>query len=350
MRKLGTLLACSCLVLLAVLCIGCEGEPAQPGKKAEPTSEPERQDGMTAVEIMQKMVAVYREADSYLDNAEYAEHFILPEDGVKRQTPPTTFAVRLQRPNRFLITRLRTMMDGPPQGALVGSDGTTLEAVVTQLEPQRLRVDAPEVATLKTVAPDPVLREALFPGPIPDVFPQLALLLSEEEQAPWPLEAPRALVLLPPKKLDSSSKEAAECYRVQLRTDQGPQVCWIHKETFVLLRIEIANKKMQKHLYPNQEFTEFTWQFNFYDVAIDVETTKEMFRLAPAEDGQEEIVEAFREPETQPESPPEESSADPQEETEPSEQAEPPAADEQPTGEESTADSTDQVSDAEADQ
>lgn len=302
MWNLRSSIACSTLVLLGAFCAGCGEKSQQPSERSAEASEPERQDGMTAVEIMQKVVAVYREADSYMDNAEYAEHFIRPTDGVMRQTAPTTLSVRLQRPNRFLITHMRTIIDAPPQGAIVASDGSRLEAVVTNLAPQRLRVDAPEVATLQTVAPDPILREALFPGPIPDIFPQLALLLPDGEKAPWPLEDPRALVLLPPKKIKTPSQDAIDCYRVQLRTDEGPQVMWIHKETFVFLRIEIANEKIQKHLYPDQEFTEFTWQFNFFDVAVDITTSKDMFRL-PSLEGQdeEEMVDAFRQPPAEPE-------------------------------------------------
>lgn len=304
MRKLSSTLTCSTLVLLSAIGVGCGGNstaPAEKAENAEPAREPERQDGMTAAEIMEKMVAAYREADTYLDNAEYGEHFILPNDGVMQQGPSVMVTVMLNRPNRFRIVREAARLDGPSERVESVSDGTKLQATVSRLPEQRLSLPAPEVATLESVAPDPLLREELFPAPVQDMFPQLALLLSAEDEKPWPLQATAGLVLLPQKELRREHGSNAMCYRVQMQTTMGPQICWVEKETFLLRRIEITNDELREHLYPNQKFTEFSWQFNFDDATFDAQIDKAGFRLPPAEGDDVQVVEAFVEEKPKPE-------------------------------------------------
>lgn len=321
------------IVLLAAVCMGCSGGSTEPAEKTEPVRAPERQDGMTAGEIMEKMVATYREADTYMDNAEYGEHFILPDDGVMQQGPSVMVTVMLNRPNRFRIVREAARLDGPSERVESVSDGTKLEATVSRLPEQRLSVPAPEVATLESVAPDPVLREELFPAPVQDMFPQLALLLAADDQKPWPLQAPAGLVLLPQKQLRREHGRNAMCYRVRMPTTMGPQICWIEKDTFLLRRIEITNDELREHLYPNQEFTEFSWQFNFDDATFDAQITKSGFRLPPIEGSDVEVVEALVEEESKPEDGPaiESPPVDEQPDTDDTEQE--PPADEAPAAE-----------------
>ncbi len=254
---------------------------------------------MTAEDIMAKMVSAYRDARVYLDNAEYGEHFVLAADGVQRQGPPLSVSVLLKRPNQFRITRVEPRADGNPDAAVVACDGEKLEAMIARLEPQRLSLPAPKVATLGTIAPDPLLRKALFPVPIQDMFPQLALLLADESETPWPLAAPSGLLLLPAKDIHSSGSPPVPCYRVRMQTTMGPQICWIEKETFLLLRMELPSEELRKQRYPDHEFTSFNWRFDFYDATLDVQLPTKTFRLESSDgDPAPEVVTAFHEPAT----------------------------------------------------
>lgn len=251
--------------------------------EAQTSPQPERQDGMTALEIVEKMLAVYGQTDTYVDNAEYAEHFVFKQDGVARQGLPMTVAVMLKRPDRFRLLRLRQLPDGSTAAAVVTCDGEKLQAQVSSLEPQLLELPAPDSLTLESIAPDPLLAEALFPVPLRDVFPQLELLLAGEGETPWVLEAKNRLVLLPPKKISPPGEGDVDCYRVQMPTSAGPQVCFIQKEQFLLRRIEIQNEALQKEMYPDHEFHSFRWQFDFYDIALDPQLPKALFQIDPPE-------------------------------------------------------------------
>lgn len=293
----GTALGWSAVLLLA-WCSGCGGAPdaEDPADKPEP-----RQLGMTASEIMEKMVATYQQADSYIDNAEYGSHFVLADDGVQRQGLPMTVSVLFERPNRFRITRVEQQLqaDGSAERVLVVSDGDTLEAIIDSLAPQRLSVEAPEVANLKNIAPDPILRSALFPVVVQDIFPQLALLMADKEHPAWALQARSGLSLLPAKDIESSGGISRPCFRVQVSTTLGPQVCWIDQETFLMLRIELPSQELAERNYPNQKFTEYSMRFDFYDVALGVQVRKGDFRIKEAgADEQVKLVKRFTELET----------------------------------------------------
>jgi outer membrane lipoprotein-sorting protein len=281
---------------LMLVVAGCNS-PTKVDEADEAAEASTTQDGMTAKQIVERMVEVYRAANTYMDSAVFGPHFVRAEDGVKRQGVPINVAVLWKRPNRFRITRIEPTADGTDMAAaaVVVSDGTQLEGAVSWLEPQRLRLPAPEVATLETVAPDPLLAKALFPVAMQDIFPQLALLLTPKDQTPWPLATPSKLVLLPTKEIKSQD-QSVPCYRVQMPTSVGPQVLWIAKESFLLLRVEITNEELQKQLYPHDDFNKFVWQFDFYDVQVNAPASRDLFRLTSAEDGVEpRVVTVFEE-------------------------------------------------------
>lgn len=286
--------------LSVVLCtLGCSSPSTSSETKEQSVDRaPATQDGMTAVQIVERMVEVYHKADTYTDDAVFGQHFVRADDGVKRQTIPLNVSVLFKRPNRYRITRLEPTPDGKDlaAAAIAACDGKQLEGAVSWLEPQRLRLPAPEVATLETVAPDPMLHNALFPVAVQDIFPQLALLLTPEDQKPWPLVAPAGLTLLPPKDLGPED-QLVPCYRVRMQTNVGPQVLWIAKKSFLLLRMEISNDQLCKQLYPHIKFNKFVWQFDFLDVRVDAPASRDLFRMTPAKDGgKPRFVTKFEEP------------------------------------------------------
>jgi hypothetical protein len=292
----GHFVVAATLSLMVTTAAGCSSPSSDSPTADVGSPEPPRQDGLTAAEIMNKMVAVYRDADVYVDNAEYGEHFVLAGDGVQRQGPPLTVSVLFKRPNQFRITRVEPRSDGEVDAAVVACDGEKLEARISRLEPQRLSLPAPEEATLDTIAPDPLLKQGLFPVPVQDMFPQLALLLADKERTPWPLEGGDHLTLLAPKEIRARGASPLPCYRVQMQTTMGPQICWIDKQKFLLLRIELPSEELRKRIYPNHEFTSFSWRFDFYDATLDVPIPRTTFRLeADSEAPEAVLVTAFQE-------------------------------------------------------
>lgn len=57
------------------------------------------------------------------------------------------------------------------------------------------------------------------------------------------------------------------------------------KESFLLLRVEIPAEKLRERLYPNQEFLQFAFRFDFFNVTLDTRLPKEVFRLDGPPDG-----------------------------------------------------------------
>ncbi|MGI9458254.1 MAG: hypothetical protein ACR2NU_16950 [Aeoliella sp.] len=281
--------------LMLATSIGCGAatEDKSPAAGAEPDAT--KVDGMTAADVMEKMVAVYREAESYMDNAEYGQHFVFASDGVLRQGPPIVISVMFQRPNKFRITRLEPKADGTEENAVVTSDGERLRAGASRLDPQVLQLPAPASANIESIAPDPLLRKELFPVPVVDLFPQLDLLLTPVGETAWPLAVRDALAMLPAKELKTRGADARLCFRVQFPTTMGPQICWIEKDSYLLLRIELPSEELQEQLYPGGDFSSFAMRFDFYDAILDADFPDDVFQLEFDEQAAETVAE-FREP------------------------------------------------------
>jgi hypothetical protein len=108
-------------------------------------------------------------------------------------------------------------------------------------------------------------------------------------------------VLLPAKEIHARGSQPIDCYRVQMSTTMGPQICWVDKSTFLLLRIELPSEELRKKVYPNQEFTQFSWRFDLYDATLEAQLPSTFFRLQSTDDAPEpEIVSTFREAEDKP--------------------------------------------------
>ena len=293
------------ILVLSGLATGCQPPaPAEQSANSPDDDTPQAitsVDGMSAVDILQKLVAAYRNTNTYMDNGQFGTHFAFREDGVQRQGMPVTLSLLLQKPNQYRITRIEPQLDGEQVAAVVVSDGKTLEGSISTLEPQRLQLPAPEVLALDaTLVPDPTLRAALFPRPARDIFPQLELLLTPEGKTPWLLETPDELLLLEPKDLVRDDEPTVPCYRVRVATAAGPHTCWIDKSNFALLRIDIENDELAAQVYPGQDFLKFEWRFEFFNVAFDSNMPDEVFHLQPTvEEAKLEVVEAFPRPATE---------------------------------------------------
>ncbi len=75
----------------------------------------------------------------------------------------------------------------------------------------------------------------------------------------------------------------------------GPQICWIDKQSFLLSRIELPSEELRKRIYPNHEFTSFSWRFDFFDATIEARMPSKVFRLENDNlQPRQELVTAFQ--------------------------------------------------------
>mgnify|MGYP002622978103 CR=1 FL=1 len=183
-----------------------------------------------ARELLERMAAAYRAAESYADNGQ--GRLRLQRDGeLINETFP--FAVVFERPNRLRVQCYN---------GVYLCDGERVRASVSQLPGQVLDTPAPDVVAIDSVFHDETLAVALGGGGagIAGIAPQLSLLLTEDfvGTVTQTGEEPR---LLTPEKIGSTV-----CERVRISRPDGALVLWIDRQTLVLRRIE----------YPTIELTE----------------------------------------------------------------------------------------------
>lgn len=322
------LVAITRLLLLAVVATsGCRKSESTPSSDGTSREEVTRYDGLTAAEVIHKMAEVYRNATSYSDRAEYAEHFTDAARGVLEQTEPHTLAVKLVRPNRFLVTREVPAMEGTLQRIRIASDGKRLVGEVSDLSPQVLEIDAPAETSPESIAPDPQLRSALLPVPMENLYPQLSLLLGTESAPSWPAVASDRLEMLPPKMLERKSQPSVDCYRVRIATPLGAYIYWVDRHSHLLHRLELPSDEVRKLLFADRNLGSYQLIIDFYDVKIDANIPEEEFRLdIPAE---AELVTELTQPASTELAPPSGPELEPPEGTE-SQNDEPANGDQQP--------------------
>lgn len=267
------------MLILITAVAGCGRPDSTSRNEGQNVDAATEYDGLTAAKVVAKMVDTYRNATSYMDNAEYAEHYSDAKRGVPQQTHPHVTSVLLQRPNRFRITRFVPAVEGPPELATVVCDGKRLLADVSDLGPQVLDIEAPTEMTFESIAPDPLLRSAMFPVPIENLYPQLDLLLAEESTTPWPATVSGRLEMLPPSGLERKGHPAVECFRVRLPAALGAYVYWIDRKSFLLHRLELPSDEVRKLHYADRDLGSYQLVIDFYDVAIDVDVPNSAFAM-----------------------------------------------------------------------
>jgi thiol-disulfide isomerase/thioredoxin len=225
-------------VALMGLLLGCSSESTDGGKSPGGTSATStaassggstarRPEPANADEVLQRMAAAYRQANSYADHGQI--RLMFQRDGEKVDEV-ADFSVALQRPDRF---RLQCY-----QGAMV-SDGKTLWASIAELPDQVLVTDAPPQLTLDAIYFEPTLTSVLTEG-VAGAAIQMSLLLSDDALDPILADTQ------PPRLLDPAKVKDRLCYRVRCGRADGDLVFWIDREDYTLRRID----------YPIREFRE----------------------------------------------------------------------------------------------
>ncbi|HMO87326.1 MAG TPA: hypothetical protein PKC18_20645, partial [Lacipirellulaceae bacterium] len=114
------------------LAAGCSGPNAPVEAPAEETAlDGSRQQ---AIEIAERMLARYREAQSYSDSAAYVEESVLRGEGVARELPYYQMTLAFVRPNRVRLSLSEALADadGRRQGFDAACDGRWMRATLLE--------------------------------------------------------------------------------------------------------------------------------------------------------------------------------------------------------------------------
>jgi thiol-disulfide isomerase/thioredoxin len=237
--------------------------------KLPPQSKQTLPGSISAEELLAKLRTTYAKAHAYSDNALLLERGVSRSQGKIIEIPFTRLSLLFDRPNRYAIS----YEDAIPgsQGRTqyrIASDGVRIRSVASQLPGQIHEALAPREVTTDNFIPEPELRQAILQVALENLFPQLAMLLASDAEKPI---FPRAnhSEMLSEKKIGD-----VVCYRMALTEPEGNRILWIDKEKFILRRMEIPIEGQREALDPTKQFTNFSVDLDFEDVAFNPEFDK----------------------------------------------------------------------------
>ena len=249
----------SLLGVLALVSLGCsKGGPADP-----PAPE---QSAPTAAEVLEKMVAAYRQADRYGDRASYLREIVRRAEGVKRENLLFEFSLAWQRPNKVRFhyqqmyprSRRKVSFD-------LASDGQMVSCLAGQLPGQVHESTAPEKLTPENFIPDPFMRETVLRVPVENIYPQLPMLWASGDAADlFPDDGP-------PHLLEQIELHGRDCYQLALESSEGRRVLWIDAETFALRRMKLPTEAQLSQLDPQNKYSHYSVWIDYLDPSLDGE-------------------------------------------------------------------------------
>ncbi|MBA3482218.1 MAG: redoxin domain-containing protein [Pirellulales bacterium] len=260
-------------VLLAAL-IGCSKAP-----NAVKPRDDNNDAAAQGEQIAKKMLDAYRNAKSYTDHATYVQHSVYRGEGVERDLPFFHMSVAFERPNRLRL-RFEEAVEGSAgrKGFDVASNGALMRTSAGELAGQVQESMAPPEITTENYLADPLVREVFRNRSLGDVFPQLAMLLNEDD----------ATLVFPqdeaPRLLGKKSLRDRECYRIASTSPKGTRILWIDAKTYALLRMELPIESERSTLDAENQFSQLAVWIDFEDATFDAEIDDKSFKMEVADD------------------------------------------------------------------
>jgi len=229
-------------------------------------------DAARAEEIANKMLAVYREARAYTDHAAYVQQSTRRSEGVERQLPFFHMALAFERPNRLRLSFEEAVESSAGRkGFDIASNGTIVRCAAGELPGQIHESAAPQQFTAKNFLPDPYLRQVFEGRTLGDVFPQLAMLLNQDDQSlVFPADEP-------PRMLPRESLRGRDCYRLASESPAGTRILWIDSKTYVLHRMELPIDAQRTSLDADNQYSQLAVWIDFEDATFDAEIDDSTF-------------------------------------------------------------------------
>ena len=224
-------------------------------------------------EIADQMLDAYRDARSYTDHATYVQSYSYRGEGVERELPFFEMSLAYQQPN-FIRLRFDEALqsdEGTARGFDIAADGMVMRATAVELPGQVLETKAPDAITIENFLPDPLIREVFNNRSIGDVFPQLAMLLNDDEET---LVFPEDEA---PRLLDEKMLGDRNCYRVATTSSKGKRIFWIDAKNFILRRMELPIEGDRRQFDPENQFASLAVWIDFKDPTFNAKIDQETF-------------------------------------------------------------------------
>ncbi|MBN1396367.1 MAG: redoxin domain-containing protein [Pirellulales bacterium] len=250
--RFAAIVVCLGLALL----LGCTRGERQPKEKEAP----EKPEQLTGQEILQRMVAAYRDSASYSDQGKVRLDFVI--DGQK-EDKVQPFSLTFARPNKL---RLQADL------ATIVCDGENFYAKIEDVPDFAARKPAPKRPTMETLLSDPVLAEA-WAGGIGDLLPQVLLLLTDDPLK-YLLNGVEEVALL-----ESGEIDGRQCYRLRLSRADGAATFWIDEESFVLRRLVMPTNVFRQELSRYGRVDSVSRVADFIDARLDANIPPQTFEF-----------------------------------------------------------------------
>lgn len=254
------------LLLLAGLSFGtagCSKKPPAPAETADAAPAP-----APAEQILQQMVATYRDAESYSDEAVVRLKY-------RQQGQPFEdegeFAVSLVRPNKLSLRayQLTLVSDGHRLRAVIADPGSN------DMDGQIVVREVPSPLRLDTIYEDQLMLEVMSSGmggpPV-----TLELLLSEAPLKEL-LRSAKGVALLDEGKIHDRA-----CDRVQVKLDDGQLVFWIDRQSHLLLRLEYPADRLAREMAAG-DCTDVSLTAEFVEARLNEKVADDEFAFAVPE-------------------------------------------------------------------
>lgn len=226
-------------ILLALATIGCQqSEPPkskQTGGESAPSAEKGQKPttsakGPTAHEVLDRMVAAYRKASSYVDVG--SVRFSVEAGGKTVQNQTEDFSFAYVAPNKVRIRSYKTELV---------SDGKTIYAYCRNIPGQVFSRPAPDRIEIRHIQPDVMINRGMM-HPIAGNLPQVFLLF-EKEPLKELLKAIGEPTLAEPGQI-----AGRDCYRLEFKGNAGVTTFWIDQKTNVLRRAVLPTDALRQEI------------------------------------------------------------------------------------------------------
>jgi thiol-disulfide isomerase/thioredoxin len=194
----------------------------------EPAAAPTKR---TAKQVLEGMVAAYKQASSYADRGKLRIEAL--QDGQKVEQT-LDYSLVFVRPNKI---RLQAF-----EGVVV-CDGREMIGFANDLPGQVAKRPAPATIDIPTVFADRILGSAISQGPTQGFcwVPVSLLLMAAPDPLKTLLHRAAEPVLLEPAKIGDR-----ECYRVQLARPDGVATLWIDQQSLILRRLAFPVEELMR--------------------------------------------------------------------------------------------------------
>lgn len=197
--------------------------------EAKPHTQDRKPPRTPAMEVLDRMVEAYHQADRYQDDGRLLVRYTYEGQEV---TETKEFSLAIAAPNRI---RLRAY------DALVVCDGQNLRGTIDESPEEVFSMPAPDELSAGSPYQDSVLGKALnqIVGSVP------VTLFLDPDPLPLLLVNAHAPILEPSEKIGDD-----ECYRVRIERREGAFVLWIDQQTLAMRRVEYPTEGYRRLIEP----------------------------------------------------------------------------------------------------